>query len=300
MSWKNLKIFAIVTLLVMDIIFAVCVAERKLSVLYYEDSLVDSAVTVFAESGLHVDRSFLKKRKTRPAVYLGTTDSSARRQMIRTMQENGFSPKEDEGGIRFLGENGEFFFGDDLTFSYFAAEDTKSPVEMLQEGFWTAVSDAEETTRLMETVSEFLNGYGLITDGFSKYRYDVDCENVYRLGDETILHCVQYLDGMPLHNGFSLYVSDGQIVSAEGIFAVLLPNEKKSAENIGVMNVLFEEKSYIDALTENQNFTLSSISYSYGLYFDADGTFYLIPLCEVAYTNGEKRTYNFVSGKLYS
>lgn len=300
MSWKNLKVFAIVTLLVMDIVFAVCVIERKVSVLYYKDSLIDSALTVFAESDLNVDPSFLKKRNLHPAVYLGTPDTAMRKHLTRTMQEKGFSSEEDVGGIRFSGENGEFFLGDDLTFSYLADAESRSPSAMLKEGFWIAVSDEESLVSATETVKTFLGDYGLLTDSFSKYRYEIICERIYRLGDQTVLRCIQYLDGMPLHNGFSLYLDGGAVVSADGTFALYSPNEKKSADNIGVMNVLFEEKSYIDTLTQDLDFTLSSISYSYGLYFDADGTFYLIPLCEVTYTNGEKRTYNFVSGKLYS
>ena len=297
MSWKNLKIFAIVTLLVMDIIFAFCVIERKLSVLYYEDPLIDSALTVFSESGLQIDRSFLKKRKQLPAVYLGSADTDA---LLLTMQKNGFTAEEDDGGIRLTGDRGEFFFGDDLSFSYFSDENQKAPSALLREGFWTAVSDEEETSLARERVLTFLDEFELIADGFSKYRYEIVCDRVYHLGNRTIVSCIQYLDGMPLHNGFALSVLDGQVVSADGTFAILLPNEKKTAENIGLMNVFFAEKAYIDSLTEKQTFTLSSISYSYGLYFDADGTFYLIPLCEIVYTNGEKRTYNFVSGKLYS
>ena len=300
MSWKNLKIFAIITLLVMDIVFAFCVIERKLSVLYYEDTLIDSALTVFSESGLQVDRSFLQQRKPRLAVYLGTSDTDVYAKILPTMQQKGFSLQEDEGGIRLLGNSSAFFFGDDLTFSYVADQNQQTPSAILQEGFRTAVYDEEEIAQAMEIVSSFLNEFSLSSDGFSKYRYNIVCDAIYRMGDKKILHCVQYLDGMPLYEGFSLCIRDGQVVSADGTFALLLPNEKKTAENIGVMNVLFAEKSYIDALPEKQTFIVSSISYSYGLYFDADGTFYLIPLCEITYTNGEKRTYNFVSGKIYS
>ena len=57
----------------MDIVFAFCVAERKYALRYYDDTLIDSAISVFAESGIYVNRAFLEKKKTTPAVYTGAS-----------------------------------------------------------------------------------------------------------------------------------------------------------------------------------------------------------------------------------
>ena len=77
----------------------------------------------------------------------------------------------------------------------------------------------------------------------------------------------QRLDGMLLEDGLDLYISEGRVKSAEGVFALLAPRSKKSTENEGVMSILFSEKAYIDALAEEERgeYNVSDISYSYGL-----------------------------------
>lgn len=101
-------------------------------------------------------------------------------------------------------------------------------------------------------------------------------------------------------------VSGGRVVSADGIFATFVPTEREKAETVDIMNILFAEKAHLDAVYRaggSFSYTpmvLTDVSYSYAVYFDTHGEFYFVPLCEVKYANGEARTYNCVSGKLYS
>ena len=118
MSWKNLKTFAIITLLVMDIVFAFFVIERQYSVSYYDDTLIDSAITVFSEGGLHIDRSFLEMKKKMPSVYTGKIQTELFSEVTAAMERDGYQIEEDTGCLRFTGENGEFFFGNDFIFHF--------------------------------------------------------------------------------------------------------------------------------------------------------------------------------------
>lgn len=301
MSWKNLKIFAIVTLLIMDIVFALFVIERKYSVLYYDDALIDSAVTVFSESGLHVDRAFLEERKPSPAVYTGSVEPQAFSEITKAMVREGYQAQEDTDGMRFIGGQGEFFFGNDFVFTY-AAENESLPSALMENGIWTALSEGEEKDSVLQTALSFLERYAFASEPLARYGYDIRCPYVYSLGGDYIVQLVQSIDGISLEEGLCLLISDGEVRSADGTLCALRPREKKSAENVGLMNVLFAEKAYIDTLqqTDASGYTVSAVTYSYGLYFDADNTFYLIPLCRITYLNGETRIYNFVSGKLYS
>ncbi|MBQ8497614.1 MAG: hypothetical protein IJ489_09200 [Clostridia bacterium] len=301
MSWKNLKIFAIITLLVMDIVFAFFVIERRYSVSYYDDTLIDSAITVFSASDLHVDRSFLEAKKKMPAVYTGKITSTLFSEVTEAMERGGYQIQEDTGGMRFVGETDEFFFGNDFIFTYISAEGIKLPSVLLEEGLWVALSDGEEKTSVFQTAIDFLKSKALISDTFAHYSYDISCRYVYRLGGNYIVHLIQSVDGMALESGLYLLISDGNVTCADGTFSILLPKDKKSAENADLLNILFAEKAYIASLDKNtSDYTVSDISYSYGLYFDSDDTFYLIPLCKITYLNGEERVYNFVSGKLYA
>ena len=301
MSWKNLKTFAIITLLVMDIVFAFFVIERQYSVSYYDDTLIDSAITVFSEGGLHIDRSFLEMKKKMPSVYTGKIQTELFSEVTAAMERDGYQIEEDTGCLRFTGENGEFFFGNDFIFTYISQQGSKLPSDLLEEGLWIVLADGEEKTSVLHTALDFLESKALISDTFAHYSYDISCLYVYSSGGNYIIHLVQNMDDMALESGLYLLISDGNVISADGTFSILLPKEKKTAENADLLNILFAEKAYI-ASSEHKplDYTVSDISYSYGLYFDSDNTFYLIPLCKITYLNGEERVYNFVSGKLYA
>ena len=75
MSWKQIKTFAIVMLCVMNAVFLFLIMQRHYRASYYDDDLVDSALLVFRESELYVDRSFLSEKVVSLPVYVGTTDS---------------------------------------------------------------------------------------------------------------------------------------------------------------------------------------------------------------------------------
>ncbi len=301
MSWKHLKIFAIVALFVMDIVFLLFVIERKSSVLYYDDTLIEASETVFYEGGLHIDRSFLKERKKTPPVYTGLISQDDFSSVMQTMAHLGYLSQEETGGLRFIGENGEFFFGNDFGFTYLADEKTKLPSERMEESLPTALSDGEEKEGVFQTALAFLKKHALVSDTIVRYDYRISCRYVYVLGGEYVVHLTQSVGGMTLEEGLYLLIENGKVVSADGTFSVLLPKEKKSAETAGLLNILFEELSYIKVSEdEASDYTVSDISYSYGLYFDSNDVFYLIPLCKITYQSGETRIYNFVSGKLYS
>ena len=77
MSWKNLKILAIVILLVMDSFFLFSLIKRTRSARYYDGALIDSALSVFRESSFYVDRKFLSSRKASIPVYSGAVDEDS-------------------------------------------------------------------------------------------------------------------------------------------------------------------------------------------------------------------------------
>lgn len=303
MSWKSLKTFAIVILLIMDIVLALFAAERKYAVTYYDDALIDSAVSVFSESGIYLDRSFLEKKRISPAVYTGTSSAQVSDEIAEAMAQKGYRFEQNTEGTRFSCEKDEFFFGNDFGFSYFTQNTPQMPTELLENGIWTVLAEGDEKNAVLQTALSFFDAYALSDEQLMRYCYKITCADVYTMNGEYIVKLLQCLDGIILENGVYLLISEGEVRSAEGRLCTVFPTDKKTAENIGVINVLFEEKAYIDGLAEKMGahgHTVADISYSYGLYFDADGAFYLVPLCRISYTNGEERVYNFVSGKRFA
>jgi hypothetical protein len=159
---------------------------------------------------------------------------------------------------------------------------------------------------ILHVVDIFLRRYEFLSEENSQYGYEIAYSEVYSSGVNYIVTLSQSINGVPVHEELCVMVSGGRVVSADGIFATESPVSREKAETVDIIDILFEEKAYLDAVyRENGSFSytpmvLSDISYSYAVYFDAAGSLYLVPLCEVQYVNGDVRTYNCVSGKLYS
>ena len=69
MSWKKLKTFAIVMLVLMDAVFLFLILQRHDRATHYDDALIDSATAIFRESELYVDRLSFQKARFAPRLY---------------------------------------------------------------------------------------------------------------------------------------------------------------------------------------------------------------------------------------
>lgn len=302
MRWKNLKNFAIVLILIVDLVFAFFIVRRRNAVLYYDASLIDSAIRIFEADGIYVERTWLEARKEMPAVYTGTVSKNLFTNLKNEMVYAGYLTSKDAGGLYFSGKKGDFFFGNDFVFSYEAKNIDAIPSELLVTENYALFSDEAQKEEAFRLGMDFLNRYMFSYFDAEKFQYSLSFAKLYRGESGLILHLLQSIDGIPFEEGLYFLIVNGEVVAADGIFAVLFPEEKKMGENVGLMNIFFAEKAYWDAIGKDPDgaHIVSDISYSYGLYFDAESTYYLIPLCKITYQSGETRTYNFISGTLYS
>ena len=309
MSWKQIKTFAIVMLCVMNAVFLFLIMQRHYRASYYDDDLVDSALLVFRESELYVDRSFLSEKVVSLPVYVGTTDSQTLEDLavVRAIAKAGYELHREPGGIRCENAVGEFYFGDDFGFYYIEKGRYDRPSDLLAtERYILLKEDGADKLGALNVVASFLEKYDFLSAETVRYGYEIAYSEVYSSGVNYIVTLSQSIEGVPVCERICVMVSGGRVVSADGIFATEPPETKEKAEPVDLINILFEEKAYLDALyREGGSFSytpmvLTDVSYSYAVYFDAAGSFYLVPLCEVGYANGETRTYNCVSGKLYS
>ena len=183
MSWKHLKTLAIVILLMMDVIFVFNVAERKRAVAYYDDALIDSAITVLKESGLYVERSFLEEKKQNASVYVGKISADAFTPIMAAMAEQGYTAEEEPGGLSFAGEKGRFFFGNDFLFTYYETGFTEAPSKLFSGRYYVVLTAEDEQTKVARSMVEtFLDSYALRAVSKTKYAYDFDFLNFYYSG----------------------------------------------------------------------------------------------------------------------
>ena len=298
MHWKDLKSLAIAVLLIVDAVFIFVIFKHRYTEAYYQKNLIDSSLSVFETSGLYVDRSFLTKKKERLPVYQGILYSDGLSETTEALSTRGYLREINEKGIHLIGADDVYFFGYDFSFSYYTQENAEMPSQTLLTEEKVLLDEGERKNACIRVSSDFLKS--LLPEN-GKFEYALSCNAVYSFGDENIAVFSVYLENIKTENEIYCRISDEKVSAADGLLCTVLPTARKKAENIGLCNLLFEEKAYIDALDESErklSYTLKDVSYSYGVYFDGN-VFYLIPLCRITYEDGENRTYNFISGELY-
>ncbi len=309
MSWKNLKIFAIILLLLMDISFLFLIVRRDYRSAHYNEEQIDAAINVFRKSELYIDRSFLTESIVSLPVYTGNTeqDSLAHTAVVRTLTAAGYRLSEEPGGLRCSNALGEFYFGDDFSFYYTEKGRYDRPSGLLAtERYIHLTEGSTYRQEAMDVANGFMERYAFLSSGGEEFGYEISCSEAYSSGVNYIVTLTQRIDGVPIYGEICVLISGGRVVAADGIFVTSAPADRKKAETTDLINILFMEKAYLDEkFREGGSFSytpmvLSEVSYAYAVYFDVEGTFYFVPLCTVRYTNGETRSYNCVSGKLYS
>jgi hypothetical protein len=243
-------------------------------------------------------------------VYTGVTEKSeslSELSVVRAIEKAGYTIREAPGGIRCENAVGEFYFSDDFGFYYTEKGRYDRPSDLLAtERYILLRENGLDKSEALRVVDSFLRKYEFLSDEKSRYGYEVAYAEVYSSGINYIVTLAQSIDGVPVHEKICVMVSGGRVVGADGIFATEAPLSREKAETVDLIDILFEEKAYLDEVYRaNGSFSytpmvLSELSYSYAVYFDASGSFYLVPLREVRYASGDVRTYNCVSGKLYS
>ncbi len=309
MSWKNLKNFAIVLLLLMDITFLFLLIQRDYSAGHYESEQIDSAIEVFRKSELYVDRPYLSGPIVSLPVYTGKpgADSLSQTAVVRTLLSLGYRLSEEPGGIRCSNAVGDFYFGDDFSFYYTEKGRYDRPSDLLATERYIRLTE-ENDYRLgaIQVVDSFMDRYAFLSSGGREFGYEISFSEVYSSGVNYIVTLVQRIDGVPIHGEICVLVSGSRVLAADGVFVTSAPENRERAETMDLLNILFMEKAFLDArFRAGGSFSytpmvLSEVEYCYAVYFDAQGSFYFVPLCTVRYMNGEVRSYNCVSGRLYS
>ncbi len=306
MSWKNLKTLAIAILLVMDVFFLYSLIARERAARYYDSELIDAATKIFHESSLYVDKSFLTERIVSLPVYSGTLDEAFFEALLEKMEGNGYTAEKETGGMRFVREDVELYIGNDFTFLYGSGGEYASPSEMLESGSFVRC-EPEDFPEILQAARAFLSEYSeLHLAAGERFYYTCSFEELFVSGTDGVLCVSQEIGGRDTGNRLYLLYSDGQITAADGRFAIMAPVRKMTAQTVGRMELLFAEKDYLDEKyrqggeVSRENMILEAVEDSYEVFFDADGSFYFVPVCTLTYRNGETRTYNSVSGEIYS
>ena len=306
MSWKNLKILAIAILLAMDVFFLYSLIEREHAAQYYDRELVDAATEIFRESSIYIDESFLTARIISLPVYSGAMDETFFDALTEKMEAEGYTAESGPGGMSFLGAGEEFYIGNDFTFLYQGNGGYERPSALLAAGTFEEYTSGDFSWA-QRAAEDFLSAHCQFSvEERTRFHYTLSYDAFYQSGEDSILCVTQKVGGRDTGNRLYMLFSEGRIVSADGRFAMISPQRKMTAQTVGLMEILFAEKDYLDEIyrqsgaVSRENKVLIAVTDSYEVYFDADGTFYYVPVFKLTYQDGETRTYNSVLGEIYS
>ena len=295
LNWRRLKVFAIVALLFLNIVFIAMVLDRNHSATHYDDDVTRDALLLFARDGLDVDARFLTGKLPSPQVLSGDMNEG-KRALSKKLMGKGYLAQEAVGGTRYFGLYDEIYLGNDFSFTYSYVYGEEMPSYLLIEGNYMDVTGERYAEGAWSSVQTFLTEKALLPQATDKYASEITCEAILLEKDHYIVRALQKIEGSYIAAETLFLVRDGIVRSAEGTLVTYLPTQTLEAENVGLLEIFFSEK---EALRGNKKKTVSDVVYSYAPYFDANGSFYLVPLCSVIYEDGSRSTYNFVSGEIW-
>lgn len=296
MNWRRLKVFAIVALLVLDVLFLCMILDRNRSATHYDEDVTRNALMLLREGGLTADSRFLTGKI--PSSYVLSGDMAAGESALKeTLSARGYLTQSAANGIRCFGLYDELFLGSAFSFTYSYLHGEENPSYLLIEGSYMDVTGERYAESAWQGVQKFLREKALLPEATERYSYEIVCDAIYVEKENYIVRMVQTIDGARIEAEALFLVRDGIVRSAEGTLITCLPEEALKAENVGLLEILFSEK---EALEDGAEKTVSDIVYSFAPYFDAQRHFYLVPLCTVVYEDGTESTYNFISGKIFS
>jgi len=129
-------------------------------------------------------------------------------------------------------------------------------------------------------------------------RYDTANDWYVVTAHETIDSCTVY------SRGLTFVVYDGEVIYMTGELMLLDSPSERNSRLLDQINILFEEKSYIESLGPTASAVkheIISMSIEYCVSWNSDRTsFYLIPAWKIVYSDGTARLRNAINGSIYT
>lgn len=282
MSWKSVKNFLIVLLVLVNTLLVFFVYKYYTASRFIDSDTVEGAVALLGESGITVSSELLSVKKDDAK----TLSASYEREEYVCLVASVLLGREADGmymlphGVRAEAGEGEIaFIGYDMSVEYTASgeEGVSSLTEKATEAdagkAKSAISFLEERIALAAGTVE-----------------EKDCS---AYGDYVFVNVRQKENGIPLYGMESVFGIKGEkIVYASGKYFFGVPDSEEESQLLDRINILFSEKE------QGITGTVSEMELCYTLY-EGDGKMMLVPSYMLRYADGNVRAINAISKKLY-
>ena len=232
MSWKNLKIFAIAVLFVMNLFFGIEVYMQNKRMNFYSEKEIASVRGLLSESGLQIKEDYLRAKKVSPPAYMRRYGDGELLASVKSV----FGNVESDGDALTAVSGGIYRFGAGDGFEYRSSEDSPLPEEILENGNVSAIFMFDSYSERLETAMKKVMRIESINALPQNKKAEKTSASLYRLyvtddGKYFVSVFLQYIGKMQTSQAFSLVIdADGNVVSGNGTFSLLLPTEKLNAD----------------------------------------------------------------------
>ena len=298
MNWKNIKIFMLVLLVAVNIFLAAMVIKQS-GMQVYDSNTLKNITELLSQSGISADRSFLTKKTQETSVYsceIHMTYASNVANMIMGEYEDIFMTPQ---GFSFFGKNNEVLkTGKSFEIYYDIGINTLTLKNKLE-------LDKSEKRALKETLSSLLLGKSLENSG-----YGIKLNEAGSADGFTYAIITQTVNDITVSNHtMKCILKDKQIVYLCGRWSFLPINENFSAHLLDSVNILFIEKSELDAQklqnTDDEkikdiSLTVENMEQCYISHLSDDGTkLYFIPSWHIEWkeNNADDTYYDAINGE---
>ncbi|MCQ2771041.1 MAG: hypothetical protein MJ236_04500 [Clostridia bacterium] len=293
MSWTRLKNFAIIILVILNIVLTSLVVVSFARNNNYSRSSVESVLSLLKSSDIIVDKEIVPLKRVELDVYELTFNESEYMQVLKTfVGKNIFFEGESYGASV---ASGQYSIDKDFSFVY-TAHDGYEPSQ-----YKTEISDWTNQTKYFNMSKQFLN-YSLVAkdaiNSGSAKKISIHPNKLFRYNDGSYeLEIDEYIGNYPTGNKVVINFVGDQIVKAAGRLTFIYPKTTYNAQNVDLINVLSNEKRYFDTM-DHDVLTVSSIEYGYELRFDLYGNGFFFFFCSITYINDLVHVYDLITGKL--
>ena len=270
MNKKNITVFAIAALVLLNVVIAVMIMANRVDNMYHSEKEAKELSAILSEGGIFIDASALPRSKPDMQVYSSKTSG--------------------EADSSFYGLfDGDVNVGNDFSLSY-AADGYTEPY-----GDVFPVTDKSALDELEKTIFSFAR-LNRQQSSVVQISYRIASAEEYG-GGQTKVTVYEYVGKIRSGNVITAVLSGGKIVFLSGTAMIVKPTEQYTAKLCDCFDVLLKEKKYF-AVNGKGKMTIASVEYTYDMCFDVLGTSYLIPACTIEYTDGTQHLYDLVSGDL--
>lgn len=295
MSWKNIKIYALIILIVMNVIVAALLISSGVSDKYYDGGSIDNLLSVLKKDDIIIEESNIPREK----ISLSVHETKFEQSSLLTVAEiiSGAEGKLSDESVICENENGRFTINNDFSFSYFTGFVPDDTIRKSVVGSKSILKQYEDIGIAFMKISE-VQKCDFNTKSQRRTTYAI--ETLYRCNDgtyETIIS--EYLGSYKTGNKLRIVTHDNVVIFAEGTMMFVLPQSTFSVKNYDILTILTSEKNYFSKV-EHDVMTVDSIEYGYELCFDVFGTGFLIPVCNISYITGILHSYDLVTGEMIS